>query len=81
MRPSSRSSVALTPLALGTKDWFIERRKSTHSWSPRSAALTRIFFRKTSELSMGTTRPDLPPTATVSTGGWSNALAFVSASR
>ena len=36
---------------------------------------------KTSESATGTTRPVLPPTARVSTGGASNALAFVSASR
>ena len=55
-RPAGRARGrrgVLTPLSFGTNDWFMDRRRSTHSSCPRSAALTRIFCMKTSEFAMG----------------------------
>jgi hypothetical protein len=66
--------------SFGTNDWFMERRRSTHSSFPRSAALTRMRFRKTSDPSIGTRRPAFP-TVTVSTGGAVKNFGLASASR
>ena len=82
MRPSSRSSSFSGGLRFfGTNDWFIDSRRSVHSSVPRSAALTRIFFRNTCGPSIGKRRPTLFPTDTVSSGTWGKHFAQVSASR
>ena len=54
--------------SFGTNDWFIDEAEVHPLVGAEVLGLDLIFFKKTSEPSMGTTSPALLPTATVSTG-------------